>query len=60
MLEKTKLNIKESLMSKGLINSDVSHDEFVSVNNVLRGYNNMKKALKNLKITDSGNIIKRY
>ena len=47
-------------MSKGLINSDVSHDEFVSVNNVLRGYNNMKKALKNLKITDSGNIIKRY
>ena len=47
-------------MSKGLINSDVSHDEFVSVNNVLRGYNNMKKALKNLKIIDSGNIIKRY
>ena len=43
MLRKDKLNRIEVLISKALINSDISHDEFVSVNNVLREYYEMKK-----------------
>ena len=33
-------------MSKALIDSYISHDEFVSVNNVLREYNEMKEENK--------------
>ena len=40
---KHKLNTIEVLFSKTLINSDISHDEFVSVNNVLRGYTETKE-----------------
>ena len=34
LLAKTKLNSVEVLMYKALIDSNISHDEFVSVNNV--------------------------
>ena len=34
-------------MYKALIDSYISHDEFVSVNNALREYNEMKKLIKN-------------
>ena len=44
---KTKLDIIEVLMSMALIDSYISHDEFVSINNVLREYNEMKKEIKN-------------
>ena len=44
---KDKLNKIEVLFSKTLINSDISHDEFVSVNNVLRGYTETKEEIKN-------------
>ena len=37
----------EFLISKALINSYISHDEFISVNNVLREYNEMKEEKKN-------------
>ena len=47
LLEKDKLNSIEVLISKALINSYVSHDEFVSVNNVLREYYEMKEEIKN-------------
>ena len=47
LLEKDTLNIIESLISKALINSYIIHDEFVSVNNVLREYNEIKEKLKN-------------
>ena len=43
MLAKTKLNYEEFLISKALIDWDISHDEFFSVNNVLREYGNMKE-----------------
>ena len=46
--EKDKLNTIKVLISKAFIDSDISHDEFVSVNNVLRQYNLMKKEIKNL------------
>ena len=41
------LNTTEVLISKALIDSYVSHEEFSSVNNVLREYNEMKKEVKN-------------
>ena len=46
MLGKDKLNTIEVLISKALIDSYISHDEFVSVNNVLREYYEMKKEIK--------------
>ena len=48
LLGKDKLNTIEFLISKALIDSYVSHDELVSVNNVLRVYYEMKKEIKNL------------
>ena len=45
-LGKDKLNTIEILISKALIDSYISHDEFVSVNNVLREYNEVKKERK--------------
>ena len=42
LLGKGKLNTIEVLVSKALIDSYISHDEFVSVNNVLREYDEVK------------------
>ena len=47
LLEKDKLNITEALISKVLIDSYISHDEFVSVKNALKEYNEMKEEIKN-------------
>ena len=47
LLRKYKLNTIEVLISKSLIHSYISHDEFVSVNNVLREYNEIKNEIKN-------------
>ena len=47
LLAKAKLNATKVLNSKGLIDSCINHDEFVSVNNVLREYNEMKEEIKN-------------
>ena len=46
LLRKDKLNTIEVLISKALIDSYISHDEFVSVNNVLREYYEMKEETK--------------
>ena len=46
LLGKDKLNTIEVLVSKVLVNSYISHDEFVSVNNVLREYNEIKEDIK--------------
>ena len=42
LLGKDMLNTIEVLISKALIDSYISHDEFVSVNNILREYNEIK------------------
>ena len=42
-LGKDKLNTIEVLIYKALIKSYFIHDEFFSINNVLRGYNEIKK-----------------
>ena len=47
MLGKDKLNTIEILISKALINSYISHHELISVNNVLREYNETKEEIKN-------------
>ena len=49
LLAKTKLNSIEVLISKALIDLYINHDDFVSVNNVLREYNKIKEEIKNHK-----------
>ena len=39
----------ETLISKALIDSYISHEKFVLVNNVLRGYDDMKEEINKLK-----------
>ena len=46
LLGKSKLNTIEVLISQTLIDSYISHDEFVSVNNVLREYYEMQEEIK--------------
>ena len=46
VLRTTKLNTIEIVISKVLIDSYLSLDEFVPVNNVLRECNDMKKEIK--------------
>ena len=48
LFAKSKLNSIEFLISKALIDSVISHDEFVLIN-VLKEYNEMKEVMKNLK-----------
>ena len=49
MLAKTKLHTIEVLISMTLIESDISYDEFVLVNNVIGEYVARKETIKNLK-----------
>ena len=46
LLGKTTLNAVEVVISKALINWYISHDKFVSINNVLREYKEMKEDIK--------------
>ena len=39
----------EVLISEDLIDSRISNEEFISVNNVLKEYDDMKEAIKNIK-----------
>ena len=47
LLEKDPSNANEVLISKALTDSYISHSEIVSVNNVLREYNEIKEEIKN-------------
>ena len=49
LLAKSELNNVEVLISKALIDSVISHDKFVSINNVLKEYNEIKIEVKTLK-----------
>ena len=49
LLTKSKLSKIKVLLCKALINSNITHDEFVLINNVLKEYDEMKKEIKNLK-----------
>ena len=48
-LAKSKLNNKEVLISKALIDSIISHYEFDLINNVWKEYNGMKEEIEILK-----------
>ena len=47
LIGKDKLNAIEIINSKALIDWCISNDEFTSVNNILREYNEMKNEIKN-------------
>ena len=47
LLAKTNLNDIKVLISKALIDSYITHDEFVSVNNMLGECNEMKEEIEN-------------
>ena len=48
LLAKSKLNRIEVLLSKALIGSNISHDEFVLINIALKEYDKIKELIKNL------------
>ena len=48
LLAKWKSNSVEVLISKVLVDSVISHDEFVLMNNVLKEYNKMKEETKKI------------
>ena len=47
MLTKPKLNSIEALISEALIDLNISHDEFVLKNDVLKKYEDMREEIKN-------------
>ena len=47
LLAKSKLNSVEVLISKVFIDSNISHDEFVLINNVLKEFGDTKEEIKN-------------
>ena len=47
LLAKSKLNGIEVLISQALIDSNISHDKFVLINNVVKEHGNMKEEIKN-------------
>ena len=56
-LAKSKLNSIEVSISKALIDSNISHDEFVLINYVLKEYDNMKEEKKLKEFSSSSNIL---
>ena len=50
MSAKCKLNSTEVFISKALIDPNISHDEFVLINDVPKKYDNLKEEMINLKI----------
>ena len=47
LLAKSKLNSIDVLISKALIDSNISHDEFELINDVVKESDDMKKEIKN-------------
>ena len=47
LLAKSKLNSVEVLISQALIDSNISHDEFVLINNALKEFYDIKEEIKN-------------
>ena len=49
LLAKSNLKTEEVLISNVLIDSNISHDEFVLINNVLKEFYDMKEEIRNSK-----------
>ena len=48
LLAKAKLNSVEILISKALIDTNITHGELVSINNVSKEYDDIKEEVRNL------------
>ena len=48
LLAKSKLNSIEVLISKALTDSNISHDELILINNMLKEFYDMKEEIKNV------------
>ena len=63
LLAKTKSNTIEVLISKAWIDSYINHNEFDSVNKIIREYNEMEEKIKKFKnaveyyIQNNGNLL---
>ena len=59
-LAKTKLNRIDVLISKNLIDSNISHHEFGLINNILKEHYDMKEEIKNFndKYKELSNLLK--
>ena len=60
LLAKPKSNTIEVLISKALINANISHDEFVLINDMLKAYDEIKEEIKNSTINMHDAIRKIY
>ena len=60
LLAKAKWNIFIVLIYKVLSDSYINHDKFISLNNVLIEYNEMKEEVKNPKIAIEFTILKQW
>ena len=47
LLAKSKLSSIEGLIYKPIVDSSISHDEFLLINNVVKEFYNMKEEIKN-------------
>ena len=52
MLAKSKLNSIETLMSRSLVDLDISHEEFKAIVNEKEKYELMKESIRNIKSRD--------
>ena len=52
LLGKQKINRIEVLISKALLDSTISHNEFVLINNLLKEYKEMKEEIKKIKFIE--------
>ena len=57
LIAKAKLNSVEILMSKALIDTNITHDELVSINNVSKEYDDIKEEVRNL---ENLTVIERF
>ena len=57
VLSKLKLNRMVGVISKSLRGSNISHDEFALINNVLKNSDEIKEEIKNLKTNSLSNIL---
>ena len=57
LLAKNKSNWVEASISKAFIDSNIAHDEFVLINNLLKQNGDMKGEMKNLK---NKTVIQRF
>ena len=55
MLARRKLNSIESTISKALIDNEISHEHFTTINNEEKNYRELKKSIRTMKSQTSDN-----